>query len=107
MSKKYNFQEIVFAPDAYNDDMDAMWADIGHFIRVVTNDGYQCKVIPDGGDFIVVQFDFVDESISDGVLEWVTWEDAEIMETIKETLKENSKEKVNVEIIDDHDGENS
>lgn len=81
MHKKYKYQEVVFAVGAYDNDYDKMWSDIGQLIRILINDGYQCKVYDDAGvDIIVVQFDYREDELSNGQLRWCTWNECELLE---------------------------
>lgn len=85
MNSKYDFQQIVFSLDEY-DDVKAMWDDISDLLRVLINDGYQCKVYDDSGtDIIIVEFDFIDEGIATGDLRWTTWEECEHLELLNST----------------------
>jgi hypothetical protein len=81
MNKEYDYQEIVFSVGEYDGDFSKMWDDIGQFIRIVINDGYQCKVCDDSGpDIVIVQFDYIDDGISQGDLRWCTWDECECLE---------------------------
>ena len=96
MQSKYDFKQMVFSLDCYKGNVADMWADISDFIRILINDGYLCKVYDDSGtDIIIVEFDFIDEGISDGELRWCTWDECEVLEHLAE---QESDESVNVNI---------
>ena len=83
---KHNFyQEIVFALDNY-DDYPTMWRDISTQLQVLTRAGYLAKIYADDmqDDIIVVQFHFQDQETSEGECCWITWDEIEHLEMLKE-----------------------
>ena len=57
-------------PDADEVDWDALWAAYTDFIRLAVKNGYQCHTWYDGYT-LVVDYNYLDETISGVSLEWV------------------------------------
>ena len=80
------YQEIVFILDRYDDDYPSMWRDISTQLQVLTRAGYVAKIYADDmqDDIIVVQFHEQDQEISEGICSWITWDEIEHLEMLKE-----------------------
>lgn len=77
--------EMVFAPDRYDDDVNAMWVDIAKFIKMLTDNEYVAVVRDDDIDIIVVEYEH-DERIEEwGVptVKWLTPEQVELLEDME------------------------
>ena len=89
------YQEIVFALDKYNDDYPLMWRDISSQLQILIRAGYVVKIYADDmqDDIIVVQFHEQDEEISEGECSWITWNELEHLEMLREpcnSVEDNS-----------------
>ena len=77
MEKK--FETIVFTTKSYRanwrDDTEydktAMWNDITDVIRILTMQGYQCRVYEEDFHIVVIEYNYKDESFGSPTLEWV------------------------------------
>lgn len=84
MSEIQKYNRFTFAPDDYKkpgvhtglfpdeDEVkwDEMWKDCASFVRLAIKNSYQCHVWHDGYT-LVVDYNYLDESIAGATLEWV------------------------------------
>ena len=77
MDKK--FETIVFTTKPYRanlrDDSEydktAMWFDIADVMRILTAQGYQCRVYEEDFHIVVIEYNYKDKSYGGPTLEWV------------------------------------
>lgn len=84
---------IVFTTDKYFVDryetnaeekkIQMMWNDIGGFLRLVTKQGYACKVYDDDTNIIVVEYEWSDPDIGGPFLEWLDDDELDAVESYR------------------------
>lgn len=60
-----------------------MWNDIGGFLRLVTKQGYTCKVYDDDANIIVVEYEWSDPDIGGPFLEWLDDDELDAVESYR------------------------
>lgn len=72
-----------------------MWNDISTFLRLVTKQGYTCKVYDDDTNIIVVEYEYSNPEFGGPYLEWVTDKEYDLLENYRcstDDYQNNSKE---------------
>jgi len=75
--EKVNVNTMVFTEDKYNNDLKAMWRDVGEFIRILITNGYIVSVRDDDYNIIVVEFEEGDPEFGCPTLQWLDPEEFE------------------------------
>lgn len=72
-----------------------MWDDIGTFLRLLTKQGYTCKVYDDDTNIIVVEYDYSNPEFGGPYLEWIENDEFDLIENYRSSTDDyqnNSKE---------------
>lgn len=75
--------EITFCEDKYQ-SKEAMFKEIGEFIRLVSDAGYTCKTRYEepGLGIFTIEFDYDSPELANNLLKWLTYDEAEYLETM-------------------------
>lgn len=89
---------VVFTTDKYFVDdyshdkeeerVKMMWKDIASFLRILTVQGYYCKVDIDEVDTVVVEYDYADDGMGGPYLQWLTDEECDVLENFRNSSTE-------------------
>ena len=60
-----------------------MWNDIGTFLKLVTKQGYVCKIYDDDTDIIVIEYWYSNPDFGGPYLEWINDEEADLLDNFR------------------------
>lgn len=88
-----DFSTIVFSDNRYFVDrydpngkektIAQLWKDVGDFLRLVTQQGYVCKIWDDDNNIIVIEYAMKDEEFGGPYLTWLSDEEADLMDNFR------------------------
>ena len=89
---------VVFTADKYfvdysvrNKDEERiklMWKDISDLLKILTSQGYYCKVDSEEACTAVVEYDYAEDGMGGPYLQWLTDEECDVLENFRNSSTE-------------------